>query len=186
MILWLFFLLFLLGWLLISQGCASKGFVAQRVRPLETQIADLSSQVEGLTAEDDHIRRELARLDQKGIVKKVITNHSIMFDFDRWHLTDQAKDTLDQVAQELVSKENLAVFVVGHTDNAGPEPYNLLLGQRRAQSVAAYLLTEPRISPYKIYVESLGEFIVKAPNETPEGRALNRRVEVIFVETTLR
>ena len=183
----LFFSLALVSFLLIgAQGCATKGFVEQKVRPLETKITDLSSQVEELKAEDTHIREELARLDKKGIVKKLLATHSIMFGFDKWQLPEQAKDTLDQIAQELIAKENLAVFVVGHTDNVGPEAYNLELGQRRAQMVAAYLLGKPEILPYRVYVESLGEFLPESSNETYEGRSINRQAEILLVETNLQ
>jgi outer membrane protein OmpA-like peptidoglycan-associated protein len=167
-----------------NSGCATKGFVEKKVLALDTRITNLSSQVEGLAADDVYIKEEITRLNQKAISKSLIAHQSVMFDFDSWQLPDQGKAVLEQIAQKLVSKKNLMVFIVGHTDSIGSETYNTFLGQRRAQAVATYLLTKLNIEPHKVHVETLGESLPKAPNDSPEGRRQNRRAEIFLVETT--
>ncbi|MNH40347.1 Outer membrane porin F precursor [compost metagenome] len=67
--------------------------------------------------------------------------------------------------------------MVGHTDSVGSDAYNQALSERRASSVAEYLLSQG-VAPNKITSEGKGESQPIADNETEEGRAKNRRVEL--------
>jgi outer membrane protein OmpA-like peptidoglycan-associated protein len=71
----------------------------------------------------------------------------------------------------------VSIKVIGHTDSVGSDEYNQALSERRASSVAAYLLSQG-IAPSKLTSEGKGESQPLADNETDEGRAKNRRVEL--------
>ena len=92
-------------------------------------------------------------------------------------------DVLDSVALVLNEYEQTLVEVAGHTDNTGTDAYNQQLSERRAASVAAYLRSRDVMGERLIEVGA-GENYPIATNETPEGRQLNRRVEITIVPVT--
>ena len=71
----------------------------------------------------------------------------------------------------------VSIKVIGHTDSVGSDTYNQALSERRASSVAAYLLSQG-LAPNKLTSEGKGQSQPVAANETEEGRAKNRRVEL--------
>ncbi|MGQ0701477.1 MAG: OmpA family protein [Panacagrimonas sp.] len=109
----------------------------------------------------------------------------VHFAFDRADLTDYAKAILDKasgVIAELAKKyPGLKVDVTGHTDWQGTDGYNLGLSERRANTVRQYLLRKG-VEAGRINTQAYGESRPKATNETEEGRALNRRSEVMTRE----
>lgn len=107
------------------------------------------------------------------------------FDFDKSVLKPAGKVALDKLVDNMKNMNMEVVVVVGHTDSIGSEAYNLKLGQRRANTVKAYLISKS-VPANRIYTESKGESKPVADNATPEGRAKNRRVEVEVVGTTAK
>jgi outer membrane protein OmpA-like peptidoglycan-associated protein len=71
------------------------------------------------------------------------------------------------------------IQLAGHTDNLGSERKNQALSERRVQSIKAYLTQHFPIAPERVQVTGYGSTKPIAPNDTPEGRAKNRRVEVV-------
>jgi OOP family OmpA-OmpF porin len=71
------------------------------------------------------------------------------------------------------------IRIEGHTDSLGPEPYNQRLSQKRADSVKQYLVQHFALPPERMMAEGYGESRPIAPNDTPEGRGQNRRVQVV-------
>ncbi len=84
---------------------------------------------------------------------------------------------LDDVAKVLNDYPATYVDVTGHADSTGADAYNLDLSQRRASSVANYINAKG-VKPERLYVSGKGETMPKASNDTIEGRAINRRVEI--------
>jgi hypothetical protein len=73
-----------------------------------------------------------------------------------------------------------AMFVVaGHTDNVGSEEYNYELGKKRADAVGRYLITQKKLDPMRVIPVSYGESNPTTDNSSPQGRAKNRRVEIL-------
>ena len=73
-----------------------------------------------------------------------------------------------------------AVFVIaGHTDNAGSDGYNYDLGKKRAEAVSRYLILQKKVDPMRVTPVSYGESTPVADNSSPQGRAKNRRVEIL-------
>ncbi len=104
----------------------------------------------------------------------------IRFDHNMANIKEQYYAVLDEVAQVLMEKTPEAIVVLaGHTDNTGTERYNDGLSVRRADAVASYLTAECGIPPNRLIVKGYGESAPIAANDTVEGRAMNRRVEIL-------
>jgi outer membrane protein OmpA-like peptidoglycan-associated protein len=104
----------------------------------------------------------------------------ITFATDQSAVQPQFRPTLDQVAQTLVEYPKTMIDVVGHTDSTGSEAYNQTLSERRARSVADYLASHG-VAPVRMATTGYGKMRPIASNETVEGRAENRRVEIKIV-----
>ncbi len=109
----------------------------------------------------------------------VRTLDGVTFETDSAQLTIYARRILDNIAEDLRAAPGDTVRVHAHTDSRGSETYNLGLAQRRAKSVEEYLLAAG-ISQARLASEGFGEMQPIASNETVEGRARNRRVELIW------
>ncbi|HSG34312.1 MAG TPA: OmpA family protein [Sphingomonadaceae bacterium] len=101
----------------------------------------------------------------------------VTFAVDSSAISPAFQGTLDQIANSLVQYPDSLVDVMGHTDSTGSEQYNLDLSRRRANSVADYLVLRG-VSRARIETIGYGENYPVASNETAEGRARNRRVEI--------
>jgi len=99
-------------------------------------------------------------------------------------LIPQTLEMLDYVANVLYDHPMLNIYIHGHTDNVPIStalfPNNWFLGFARAHSVMSHFTNVHNINPARIRPQSFGEYSPVATNDTPEGRALNRRVEIII------
>lgn len=113
---------------------------------------------------------------EEGIQVILDENSNIKFEFDKSDLTATAKNNLDKVIDIFKEYPNTNILIVGYTDGVGSQNYNQPLSLKRAQSVANYL-TSRGISSSRITTEGMGKLEPRFSNDTPEGRAGNRRVE---------
>ena len=104
----------------------------------------------------------------------------ITFATNQSTIQPQFQPTLDQVAATLAEYPKTMIDVLGHTDSDGAEAYNQTLSERRAQSVSSYLGSRG-IASVRIATMGYGETRPIASNETPDGKAQNRRVEIKVV-----
>jgi outer membrane protein OmpA-like peptidoglycan-associated protein len=100
------------------------------------------------------------------------------FAFDSAHLTAEGEAALDQTVATLREHGDLHVSIEGHTDSVGSDAYNQDLGQRRADAARQYLVDQG-IDGSRLSAVSFGESRPVADNATADGRAENRRVEII-------
>jgi len=114
-------------------------------------------------------------------VEAVIELDGVHFDFDKATLRPEAKAILDEAAALLAKHERVVVEVAGHTDSTGPEAYNQGLSERRAKSVQDYLVSKG-VRASRLTAKGYGESMPVASNDTEEGRAENRRVELIVLD----
>jgi len=114
---------------------------------------------------------------------KITLQADTLYDFDKSTLKPEGKATLDKIARDLSKIKLEVIIAVGNTDSVGSDAYNMALGQRRAQSVKAYL-TSKGVDGSRIYTESKGKSNPVASNATAEGRAKNRRTDIEVVGTT--
>jgi outer membrane protein OmpA-like peptidoglycan-associated protein len=105
--------------------------------------------------------------------------YGLLFDTDSAALKPESKPTLDQIAKLLADQPQLKLNVIGHTDNQGTAAYNLDLSRRRAQAVVAALTGGYGITPDRLAPSGQGFNQPVASNDTEDGRAKNRRVELI-------
>lgn len=90
---------------------------------------------------------------------------------------------LNSVAATLKQYNQSYINIYGHTDSVGDEAFNQTLSKQRADSVAQYLIAQG-VNPQRIITEGFGETRPVATNETPQGRAANRRVEISIIPIT--
>jgi OOP family OmpA-OmpF porin len=107
-----------------------------------------------------------------------VAETAVHFGFNKADLTKKAKEALDKLANEVPNTKGYILALEGNTDSVGSADYNYQLSQRRAQAVIQYMASEHSIPAHKIYVIGLGKDKPTAKNNTAEGRAENRRVEV--------
>lgn len=163
-----------------SAVSAPPGFVRQdwamRVRnhPLihleVVEVADFKPALEFVSAAE-----MTADISRKGH----IALYGIHFDFDSDQLKPESDPTLKEIASALQTDESLNIYVVGHTDNKGSREYNEALSERRAVSVVGALSSRYGVAKDRMIPVGAGLIAPVATNRTEEGRALNRRVELV-------
>ena len=117
-----------------------------------------------------------------GLVGAIVIPEAALFAFDSADLTDEGKTAIEEYRKELRPEiaEAYAGIIIGHTDSTGSAEYNLGLSMRRAQAVSDYLVSTG-VAEEKLREVGRGEEDPIASNDTAEGRAQNRRVEIIAI-----
>lgn len=108
-----------------------------------------------------------------------ITANGIFFDTDKADLKPESKPALDEIAKLLKEDSGLKVYVVGHTDNQGALSHNMDLSKARAASVVKALETQYSIPGARLASYGDGPYAPVASNDSEDGRAKNRRVELV-------
>jgi len=109
---------------------------------------------------------------------KIATVGAAQFDFDKADIKPAGREILDGAVKTLRDNPNLHVVVDGHTDSVGSDAYNQKLSERRAKAVRDYLVRQG-IEANRITTKGYGKSRPIADNKTAEGRAKNRRAEVV-------
>lgn len=107
------------------------------------------------------------------------TTQGILFDTGKWDIKPESTPTLKQIAATLKEHPELKVEVQGHTDNVGKPEANLMLSDARANAVKAALTKDYGVPAGQITAKGYGDTKPAADNKTVEGRANNRRVELV-------
>jgi outer membrane protein OmpA-like peptidoglycan-associated protein len=154
---------------------------AKDLQTARTQLVQTREQLAAATA----AMAQLAALKTVKNVKEedrglVITlSGSVLFASGKYELLSSAQETLGNVTTALEKGDpNRRIVVQGYTDSQGPEGYNMTLSQNRAETVRAYL-TSHGIPPERVTAQGFGPASPVADNASPEGRANNRRVEIV-------
>ena len=108
-----------------------------------------------------------------------IALYGILFDFNSAEVKPESTPTLEEMAKLLKSQPALKLLVVGHTDNVGTYEFNVDLSQRRAASVVRTLNSKFAVDPKRLTPVGVSFASPVASNKTEEGRAKNRRVELV-------
>jgi len=133
-------------------------------------------------------RQALERARDAGVLAQgkflytiVFTDNEITFDTDKSTLSDGAQSRLSKLAGDLkADNRNVYLEIQGHTDSTGPAQYNQQLGLQRAESVRRHLHGQG-VALERMATISYGEDAPVQPNNTAEGRAANRRVEIVVL-----
>lgn len=118
------------------------------------------------------------QLDESG---RIVT-HGILFDSGSDKIKAESYKTLADIGQLLTENPGLRVSIEGHTDNDGADEYNLKLSQNRANSVKTYLMQVYKIDGSRLETKGWGRTKPIDVNTTAEGKANNRRVELVKLE----
>ena len=181
------------GYALCARAYRQKRDLEERFARVEAELAEARAQNEA-EATDPHRPAEEATRDavefpapRPEVVRDQIVRlelgSTLLFETDGDVLSARARPYLDALASSL--RENLGseVALVGHTDTVGAEDYNRMLSERRARAVADFLIARG-VAQERLHVAGRGEAEPIATNDTAEGRAQNRRVEVLIVPQT--
>jgi outer membrane protein OmpA-like peptidoglycan-associated protein len=135
--------------------------IVAQVGEIENKMIDAAAMAKGL-GESGHIAL-----------------YGIYFDTDKAIVKPESKPTLDEIAKLLTGQPALSVYIVGHTDNQGAYDYNVDLSRKRAAAVANTLAKSYGVAPGRMKTAGVGFLAPIGSNVTEEGRALNRRVELV-------
>lgn len=143
------------------------------------QGRDVDSDGDGVADKDDECpdTPKGAMVDARGcwVVK------GITFDYKKWDIKEKFNSNLSNIVDILQQNPDMHIRIEGHTDNIGSLKYNIGLSQKRAQAVKNYLV-EKGIQESRISTEGFGFKKPIASNDTEDGRALNRRAEIVPIK----
>lgn len=122
--------------------------------------------------------------DAKSLMSDITTTghasvYGIYFDFDKADIKPESEPAIKEIAKLLQENKGLKLYVVGHTDNVGGIDYNMKLSKARADAVVKELTTKYKISQDRLKAFGFASLAPVASNDTEEGRAKNRRVELV-------
>ena len=137
-------------------------------RRMDKQAEELAMEIPG------------ARVERVGEGIVVTFDSGLLFAYDSDAIQGAARENLTNLAESLGKYSDTDVLIVGHTDATGSDSYNQGLSDRRAASAAAYL-SQQGVTRTRVKTAGRGESEPIESNETSEGRAQNRRVEVVIV-----
>jgi len=144
------------------------------------QAGDAQTLADTATKRVDTLTNTVVNLDNY----RPVAETSVHFGFNKDNLTKSAQEALDQLATDIPNTKGYIVTVEGGTDGVGPSDYNYDLSQRRANAVIQYLASKYNVPAHKIYLIGLGKDKPVDSNQTAEGRAKNRRVDVRLMTNT--
>jgi len=124
---------------------------------------------------------KVERVDDGIVITFDGENSGVYFDTNKYNINEASKVTLDKLTSVLMEFPDTNVLVVGHTDSVGAEEYNMTLSKNRAQSVTNYFTGAKGLSNGRFTTNWFGETSPIATNDTAEGRAMNRRVNIVIV-----
>ncbi len=162
---------------------------AQQAQQLATEAQQKAEEYrKEREAELDRLQQALGQIatTRRTALGLVMTlgSKSIRFDFDKSTLRPEDKQVLSRIAGILSTLKGYQIYVYGYTDDIGTREYNLKLSERRAKAVYDYLV-QNGLDPNIMTTKGFGEADPLVPGSSPEARAINRRVEIGIVDSTI-
>lgn len=197
------------GSMLLAQGClATRDWVREHTDPMsnritqsegrldkaEGQISSLGGRMSGVEGKLGQFEGRLGDVDAKAdralnaianlrLERKLVIDmkDGANFAFNSSNLPASAQREIDGFLSDLKGDtgEGAMFVVAGHTDNVGEDNYNYELGKKRADAVSRYLILQKKLDPMRVVPVSYGESNPVSDNSNPQGRAKNRRVEIL-------
>jgi outer membrane protein OmpA-like peptidoglycan-associated protein len=135
--------------------------------------------VEGKPREKKMVMIEASDMAKQISTTGSVSLYGILFDTNKSSVREDSRATLQEIAKLALQQADMKLLVVGHTDDAGSFEYNLGLSQSRARAVVEVLSTQHGISRERLTPVGVSFASPVSSNATEEGRALNRRVELV-------
>ena len=148
-----------------------------------TKYEDLAAKLNEIIEKNSLTDEIKIREEERGIVLQV--DESILFDSGKAEIKSESINVLDTIAKIIQETDN-EIVAEGNTDNvpinSAAYRSNWELSTERALSIVRYLIENKNINPNRISLKGYGEFNPIVPNDTPENKAKNRRVDILVVE----
>jgi peptidoglycan-associated lipoprotein len=165
----------------LTQSENQIGTLTGRVSGVEGRLGQYEGRLGQTDAKTDKALNALAnlRLERRFVIDM---KEGATFAFNSANLPAQAQKEIDGFLSDLkgdAASDSTVFLVAGHTDNAGSEQYNYELGKKRAEAVSRYLIIQKKMDPLKVIAVSYGESAPLQDNSSSQGRAKNRRVEIL-------
>jgi outer membrane protein OmpA-like peptidoglycan-associated protein len=157
-----------------SKDAQALGTERQARMDADKRTADADARAK--SAQDELAKLAAVKEDSRGMV--ITLSGSVLFPSDQSTLLPEAQTRLNQVADALLATKERNIIVEGHTDSRGSESHNLDLSQRRADSVRSFLVARGYESD-RVQAHGIGKGRPATSNDSAEGRANNRRVEIV-------
>ena len=138
----------------------------------ELTIVEKKSMTQEVVADAKSLARDISSTGHASV-------YGIHFDFNKANVKPESEPTLKEIAKLLKQNPKLNLYVVGHTDSVGKIAYNMKLSRARAEAVVKLLVTKYGVAQNRLDPYGVGPLTPVSSNETEEGRALNRRVELV-------
>ena len=163
-----------------------------RSKPVAELESVIAAKDENMRALKNAISKALTNFEGKGLTVEqrdgkvyVSMENKLLFESGSWYVGAQGKQAVKQLGSVLAENPDIAILIEGHTDNV---PYkgnaqlsgNWDLSTKRATAIVNILRENPSINPENLTAAGRGEYAPVAPNDTTEGKAKNRRIEVIL------
>jgi outer membrane protein OmpA-like peptidoglycan-associated protein len=139
---------------------------------IELYIVEEKAMEQYVVADADALAKEINQSGKVAI-------YGIFFDTGKAVVKSDSKSALDEIAKLLKKKSNLKIYVVGHTDSVGKLGYNMNLSQKRASAVVEVLEKKYGIRSSRLEAHGVGPLVPESTNRSKDGRAANRRVELV-------
>ena len=180
-------------------GCATEKYVNTHVAAVDEKITSTQSAADAektriadheamLASLDKTTREAYERADAAGklaegkfLFNVTLQDDGYKFKTNKYALSDAEKAKLTDLANQLKSNDkNVYLEIQGHTDSTGTADYNMQLGEERAEAVRLFL-NEQGVALNRMNTISYGETVPVASNKTKDGRAQNRRVQIVVL-----
>jgi len=176
------------GKVLIDENGYSTILLNKGGKELWMEIHTTVGNVYDLTIIEKEAMKQEVALDAAGMASDIADNGSVAiyginFDTAKSDIKPESEPAIDEIAKLLTNNPTLKVGIVGHTDMVGDATGNMQLSQARAQSVITDLVSKHGIAAARLVAFGAGPWAPLASNKTDDGRAKNRRVELVEIAT---
>jgi outer membrane protein OmpA-like peptidoglycan-associated protein len=167
----------------LNQAEGQIGTLGGRVSGVEGRLGQFEGRLGQVDAKAD---RALAAIGNLRLQRKLVIDmkDGANFAFNSAKLPQEAQREIDSFLSDFkndsLAGDNMVFMVAGHTDNVGADDYNYELGKKRAEAVTRYLITQKNVDPMRVVPVSYGKSAPVESNQTSQGRAKNRRVEILL------
>ena len=177
---------------LLAQIAEKEGALFQREKRLTELEQRIAANEKAMNTLKQSLSDALLNFEGKGLTVEqrngkvyVSMENKLLFDSGSWTVGPQGTKAIAQLAGVLQDNPDIDVLIEGHTDNVpysgkGPLSGNWDLSTKRATSIVTLLLENDQVLPQNLTAAGRGEFLPVGPNTSPQGRAANRRIEVIL------
>jgi OOP family OmpA-OmpF porin len=176
------------GKVLIDENGYSTILLNKGGKELWMEIHTTVDYVYDLTIIEKEAMKQEVTLDAAGMASSIadtgsVAIYGINFDTAKSDIKPESEPAIDEIAKLLTGNPTLKVYIVGHTDMVGDAASNVRLSQARALSVITALVSKHGITAVRLIAFGNGPYAPVASNKTDDGRAKNRRVELVEIAT---